>query len=135
MICGLILAGMLSISGQTQGTAKKPAEAPRGVPASAENAGDGVWKWKDPQGKSWIYNRTMFGYSRTEDVPDKPAERGAAGAKGLRVVEVNAAQVTFEQATPFGKSRWSRALADMNSDEKAAYEGRLKIAKTAQPAK
>ena len=131
MIVSAIVAGLLSVSGQTQSAAKKPVAPPQGLPAAAVKVGEGEWKWKDAQGKSWVYHRTAFGYSRLEDVAEEPA----AAQAGLRVVEVKAGQVTFEQATPFGKSRWNRAAADMNGDEKAAYEAHEKSAKRAESAK
>lgn len=131
ILIGLILAGLLSVSGQTKGAEKKPAAPPQGLPAAAEKVGEGMWKWKDPQGKSWIYHSTAFGYSRLEDVPEKPA----AAQAGLRVVAVKAAEVTFEQVTPFGKSRWNRPVTELNDDEKAAYEAHEKAAKPAQSAK
>lgn len=130
MIVGLVMAGLLSVSGQAQSAAKKP-ETPQGLPATAVKAGEGVWKWKDPQGKSWIYHRTAFGYTRVEDVPEK----SAAPQLGLRVVEVKGGQVTFEQATPFGKSRWVRPMAELNGDEKAALQAHESAAKPAQSAK
>ncbi len=128
MIVGLVMAGLLSVSGQTQSAAKKPAEAPQGLPATAVKAGEGVWKWKDPQGKSWIYHRTAFGYTRVEDVPEK----SAAGQTGLRVGGVKAGEVTVEQATPFGKSRRTRAMDEMNASEKAAYQAHAKPAQSAK---
>jgi hypothetical protein len=128
MIVGLVMAGLVSASGQAQSAAKKPEPPPQGLPATAVKAGEGVWKWKDPQGKSWIYHRTAFGYTRAEDVPEK----SVAAQLGLRVVEVKADQVTFEQATPFGKSRWVRARADMSAAEKAAYEAHEKSAQSAK---
>lgn len=130
------MGGLLCVSGQTQSTAKKPVAPPQGVPAAAEKAGDGVWKWKDPQGKSWVYHLTPFGYSRTLDSVDKPAAQGATpGQEGLRVVEVKSGEVTFEQPTPFGKSRWTRAMADMNAAEKAALAAHEKSANSANAAK
>ncbi len=131
MMVGLIMAGLLSVSGQTTSAPKKPSAAAQGLPVGAVKTGDGEWKWKDPQGKSWIYHSTAFGYARVEDVPGKTA----AAQVGLRVVEVKAAEVVFEQATPFGKSRWTRPVAEMNADEKAALEAHEKAAKPAQSAK
>ena len=127
---GLIMAGLLSASGQTKSAAQKPAAA-SSLPVGAEKVGEGKWKWKDPQGKAWVYYSTPFGYSRQEDVPEK----AAAQDSGMRVVEVKSAEVTFERATPFGKSRWSRPVTDLNDDEKAALEAFKKAAKPAGSAK
>ena len=136
MLLSAIMCVLVCVSGQTQSTAKKPVVPPQGVPAAAEKAGDGVWKWKDPQGKSWVYHLTPFGYSRTPDVAEKPSGQDASPAQvGLRVVEVKSGEVTFEQPTPFGKSRWSRAMADMNAAEKTVYEAHEKSVKTNQAAK
>jgi hypothetical protein len=136
IILSAILSGLLCVGGQTQSAAKKPVAPPQGVPAAAEKVGDGVWKWKDPQGKSWVYHLTPFGYSRTLDSVDKPAAQGAVpGQEGLRVVEVKPGEVTFEQPTPFGKSRWTRAMADMNAAEKAAYAAHEKPANSAKAEK
>jgi len=136
ILLSAILSGLLCVSGQTQSAAKKPAATPQGVPAAAVKVGDGVWKWKDLQGKSWVYHLTPFGYSRTLDSVDKPAAQGATpGQEGLQVVEVKPGEVTFEQPTPFGKSRWTRATAEMNAAEKAAYEAHEKPANSAKAAK
>ena len=88
----------------------------------AEKVGDGTWKWKDPQGKTWVYHSTPFGYSRSEEVPEKTT----ALPSGLRVVEVKNGKVTFEQATPFGKTQRVRPISELDGDDKAAYEAYLK---------
>lgn len=128
---GLMMAGLLSVSGQTKDSAQKPAAVASSLPTGAEKVGQDQWKWKDPQGKTWMYYRTAFGYTRLEEVPDKES----ASPSGYRVVEVKSAEVTFERATPFGKSRWSRPVTDLNDDEKAALEAFKKAAKPAGSAK
>lgn len=134
IILSVIMGSLLCVSGQTQSTSKKPAATPPGVPAAAEKAGEDLWKWKDPQGKAWIYRRTMFGYARTADVPEKPSDTDAAAAARPRVVEVKGDDVTFERVTPFGKARWTRAVAEMTVDEKAAYADYEKTPKSPKSA-
>lgn len=135
IILSVILGSFLCVSGQTQSTSKKPAATPPGVPAAAEKVGEDLWKWKDPQGKTWIYRRTMFGYARTADVQEKTSEtETTATQEGPRVVGEKAGEVTFERVTPFGKARWTRAMAEMTVDEKAAYAAYERTPKSSKPA-
>lgn len=101
------------------------AAPPAGVPAGAKQIEETKWRHTDAQGKSWIYIRTPFGVARMlEDKAAAPDSSKAAArqAAQFEVVEVRGDEVVFQRATPFGKSRWTRPVTELNEDEKAALE-------------
>jgi hypothetical protein len=107
------------------GAAAAPPEArPAGVPAGAVRVEDGKWRHTDTKGKAWVYVRTPFGVSR---MPEEQAEAKAEvkAGPGLEVVEVRENEAVFQRATPFGKSRWTKARTALDEDEKAALEAAL----------
>ena len=108
-----------------ESSAHKAAKARSGgLPANAVKVSDGVYKAPDASGKMWVYITTPFGYSRLPESQyqaDKPAQPPPA----LRVVSVEGGKVRFERVTPFGKSTWTRPVAELTGDEKAAYEASL----------
>jgi len=89
------------------------------VPAGAEKVGAETWRYKDASGKIWIYRRTPFGITKSEE--DEKAESPAGAA-----AEINAAEhgdsVTFVRRTPFGERKWSRKKTELNEIERAAWE-------------
>jgi|DewCreStandDraft_4_1066084.scaffolds.fasta_scaffold31358_1 hypothetical protein len=97
--------------------AAQPATA---LPPGAERVSDGVWRARDPQGKSWIYKRTPFGLVRYEE--DAPAQDPAAGASELRVVESRGGEVVFQRRTPFGAKSWTKKQDDLDGEEKRAFD-------------
>lgn len=96
---------------------KKAAQLPT-VPAGATQVGPNLYRYTDPQGKTWMYRKTPFGVSKWEDqpveqppVPETPA---SITAKDL------GDSVQFERATPFGPERWVRKKSELSDLEKAA---------------
>jgi hypothetical protein len=138
MIKSLLLAFtfVLAASAAPAGDAKAPAR-PAGLPAGAERVTDQQWRHTDAKGQKWIYTRTPFGWSRghedkvtkaeTADAADgKPATGPASTPAGpaLEIVEVRANEVVFQRATPFGRSRWTKAKSALDDAEKAALAAR-----------
>jgi|WetSurMetagenome_2_1015567.scaffolds.fasta_scaffold247112_2 hypothetical protein len=89
------------------------------LPPNAEKISDGVWKAKDAAGKTWIYTKTPFGFSKGEEGADRPAVQQSSGPE-LQVVAFNGATAKFEKQTPFGKSVWTKKVEELNEEEQAA---------------
>jgi curli biogenesis system outer membrane secretion channel CsgG len=123
LIAALSLApvGAQTAKQATPASAAKPAAANQ-LPAGAEKVSEGVYRHKDSAGKAWIYTRTPFGFAKGEEgaAPAAPVP----SAIEFRVVEVKGDTVRFERDSPFGKSVWTRRIADLDEKEKAAYESR-----------
>jgi hypothetical protein len=95
------------------------------VPAGAKEIEPNLYRYTDPQGKTWIYKRTLFGLMKHEETAE---ERAAAGRvapppdDGLKVVE-DGETLRFSRPTPFGESRWTRKKTDpLDESERAAWE-------------
>ena len=104
--------------------AKKPAPATPAkrveIPAGAEEREPGRFFYTDKDGKKWIFVRTPFGISRTEDKPgaSSPAEP-AVPLANVKVTE-SGDTVMFERPSPFGAMKWKKNKANLTDDEKAA---------------
>src|SRR5271165_330445 len=100
-------------------TAKTPAAASQSgakLPADAQRIDDSTYRYKDAQGKTWIYAQTPFGFSRSEE---------GVTPKSVQNVDSNPVKVRdlgdsyeFVKATPFGQSRWTTKKSDLNADER-----------------
>ena len=116
---------------------KPPAKPPKGIPANATYDGEGIWKHKDADGKSWIYSQGPLGMSRRADPGDKPdasapAQPAPSQAKPVKVVAVKGDLVTIEFDTPFGKSGMTKKRGDLDASERAALEKFEKAAQAPQ---
>lgn len=103
---------------------KKPAAKSVGPPAGAERLNETQWKHTDSAGKAWIYTRTPFGWSRGPE--EQPAKKELPPGPALEVVEIGEKEAVFQKATPFGKSRWTKALSALDDAEKAAVDAARK---------
>ena len=129
----ILAAAAVSAPAQT-GKAQKAAPKARAaapaavtVPRDAEKIGEGVWRAKDAQGKVWIYKRTPFGLTRyQEECAEQPA---SAGQAAVRVREAGPERVVFERKTPFGAKTWTKTPAELDEEERQAFEQWRKSAK------
>lgn len=129
----LVLTFALAATASPAGDAKASAR-PAGLPNGAERVTDQQWRHTDAKGQKWIYTRTPFGWSRgPEDKVTKAESAESADAKpvspvssgpALEIVEVRANEVVFQRATPFGRSRWTKARSALDDAEKAALAAR-----------
>lgn len=107
----------------------KQAQGPLKVPAGAEKIDNLTHRHTDAEGKTWIYKRTPFGLVRYEDDEGskaaKTAKSKASAASALIQAYDEGDTVRFEKQTPFGKHRWVRKKAELNDEERAAYERAL----------
>lgn len=102
----------------------KPAAKPVGPPAGAERLNETQWKHTDSAGKVWVYTRTPFGWSRGAEKNLEIKEKDPGPP--LEVVEIRDKEAVFQRATPFGKSRWTKALSALDDAEKAAVDAARK---------
>jgi hypothetical protein len=110
-----------------------PAAAPKSgsisIPSDAVEIGPQVYRYKDPEGRSWIYRKTPFGISRMEEMNagQPPAALMAApvpaGDSKIKVTAVDKGEsVRFEQQTPMGPRVWERKKSELTPQESAWLE-------------
>src|SRR6478672_8835776 len=116
----------------------KPAAAPKSgsisIPPDAVEIGPQVYRYKDTDGKSWIYRKTPFGISKYEErptalTPDQilgspaPAAAPAPANTKIKVQAVDKGDtVRFEQLTPMGNRVWERKKSELTPEEKTWLE-------------
>jgi hypothetical protein len=116
---------------QSQDASKSAAPAdsvPSVIPKGATEVEPNLFRYTDPQGKTWFYRRFPFGVSKWED---KPAEQVAKEEPLAGVVRDLGDRVEFQRRTPFGISKWVSKKTDLNADEKellATYQAKLSAA-------
>jgi hypothetical protein len=100
------------------------------IPADAVRIDPNTYSYTDPQGKKWIYHKTPFGITRSEDKTVSAEDAKKAEGDRARLIESTKAvedgdTIRFEQASPFGTSRWQRKKAELNDLERAVWEHEL----------
>ena len=114
-------------------TKDKPAQqaqqrGPITIPPDAVQIGPQAYRYKDADGKSWIYRQTPFGISKMEertgyDAPSTPMQASPAAPSTPSSAKVRAVDkgdsVRFEQETPMGKRVWDRKKTDLSPQEQA----------------
>ncbi len=122
---------------KAEATKKSPAVT---IPAGAVKVDETTYRFTDTAGKTWIYQKTPFGVTKTEQgdvaaasaaaasAPQKPADSTPFGkltsntpAAGTKAVE-DGDSIKFERPTPFGVQKWTRKKSELNEDERAIWE-------------
>jgi hypothetical protein len=100
-------------------TAKAPTAASQSgvkLPADAQRIDDSTYRYRDAQGKTWIYAQTPFGFSRSEEsATPKPVQ--ASDSNPVKVRDLGDSY-EFVKTSPFGQSRWTRKKTDLSADER-----------------
>lgn len=97
---------------------QKAAAALPTVPKGAQPVGPNLFRYTDPQGKTWMYRQTPFGVSKWEEKPGD--EQQADTPKPLPATATDLGDsVQFERDTPFGHQKWIVKKSEMTDDEKA----------------
>lgn len=96
-------------------------------PPGAVQVSERTWRWTDAKGKAWLFTKTPFGWNKREDTKEEeavesPAKAANEAAPELRVEGVENDVVTFSRQMPFGRSHWTRKMAELTDDERTAYE-------------
>jgi len=114
---------------------KKPAAKPAAnsgqltIPKDATPNPDGTYSWTDKAGKQWIYSKTPFGISKTEDMGAGPAALASQPKDSFIKATDSGDSVKFERKTPFGVTKWERKKSELTDDERRVFEQQ-----TAKPA-
>jgi hypothetical protein len=123
MAAALVLAQDKKDTKQSKDTGKSeppktaPSEVPKSeqIPKGAIRVEPNLYRYVDPQGKTWFYRQLPFGVSKYED---KPAEPTAVSEQPAAIVRDLGDSVEFQRQTPFGVSKWIRKKADLTDEEK-----------------
>jgi len=102
----------------------KPAAASEvTIPKDAVKVDNNTYRATDAQGKTWIYRRTPFGVSKSEEQAPSAAE---AAEKAKLIAATKAVErgdeIEFARPGPFGTYRWQRKKTELNDMEKAVWE-------------
>ncbi|HYL35122.1 MAG TPA: hypothetical protein VEV17_04330 [Bryobacteraceae bacterium] len=98
--------------------------APQALPSGAVQIEQGLYRYTDAKGKTWMYRRTPFGWSTWEDKPDT---RPAAEETNPVVATDLGDSVRFERKTPFGTNHWIRKKSELTPEEQAIFAGRKPV--------
>lgn len=120
----------------------RPAPAPRPaassrtqqltLPKDAVKIEAFTYRWKDGEGKVWIYRETPFGLVRYEEAAAGTREVSEQEAQPALVAFDEGDRVRFERLTPFGKQRWYRSKSELAGEEAEAFR-RLEQSRKAEP--
>ena len=104
------------------------------IPKDAAPVDANTYTATDAQGKKWIYRRTPFGISRTEERAPSTEE----AAQAAKVIAATTAvergdEIEFARPGPFGQYRWQRKKSDLNEMEKTVWERELRKSGKAAP--
>lgn len=121
---------------------KAKAEPPlQSIPAGAKEVEPNLYRYTDPNGKTWNYRQTPFGVSKSEEtpVPASQAEPQPASqpnqAKGEPVTVTDLGDsYRFEKQTPFGHSSWVHKKSELTDEEKALTAGQQTPSTGGKPA-
>lgn len=97
------------------------------IPPEAVEIGPQVYRYKDADGKSWIYRKTPFGISKMEEITvgeaPAPLMSTPAGDSRIKVRAIDKGDsVRFEQQTPMGPRVWERKKSELTPQENAWLE-------------
>lgn len=99
--------------------AQKAAAALPKLPEGATEVGPNLFRYTDPQGKTWMYRNTPFGYSKWEEKPGDRQPSTERAAPAPATVTDLGDSIQFERATPFGPQKWTRKKSELTEEEKA----------------
>lgn len=120
----------------------RPAPAPRAaasaktqqltLPKDAVKIEAFTYRWKDGDGKVWIYRETPFGLVRYKESAAGPREVSEQETQPALTASDEGERVRFERLTPFGKQRWYRNKSELKGEEAEAFQ-RLQQSGKADP--
>ena len=90
-------------------------------PASAERVDDNTYVEKS-DGKTWTWRKTPFGWVKGDETRETAAVQKAAAPEETTRVSQKGDTVYFEKNNPFGASKWSRKVSELEGWEKKAWE-------------
>jgi len=102
------------------------------IPSGATKLDDTTYVFTDSKGKTWLYQKTPFGITRSE-AKDQSAAASQPTATPFGKLKPNAPSVEisaveegdrirFERPSPFGRQTWTKKKSELSDDEKAIWE-------------
>lgn len=95
-----------------------PVAQPLVIPKDATLNAGGTYSYTDKAGKKWIYSKTPFGISKSEDMSGAGPALAAAPAGQFMKATDNGETVKFERQSPFGTTKWEKKKTDLTDEEK-----------------
>jgi hypothetical protein len=93
------------------------------IPAGAKEIEPNLFRYTDPQGKTWLYRRTPFGVGKWEDKPaTEPAVESTAPPANPPVITDLGDSLQFVRETPFGPQKSVRKKTELTPEEKALWQ-------------
>ena len=114
-----------SASRHSTASSAKPATQSQPEPGTAAAATAGEKK----DDRTYTQNKTPFGTTRYENKPEPPVVEGAPS--DIRAFQ-DGETVRFEKKTPFGYSRWSKKMSELDESERAILD-RESLGKSGTP--
>jgi hypothetical protein len=99
-----------------------PVAQPLVIPNDASPNTDGTYSYTDKAGKKWIFSKTPFGVSRTQDMTGSAPAIPAAPAGQYMKATDNGDTVKFERQSPFGTTKWEKKKSDLTDEERGVVE-------------
>jgi hypothetical protein len=96
--------------------------APLSLPKDAVKIEAFTYRWKDGDGKIWIYRETPFGLVRYEEPAASARQPSEEAAQPALAAFDEGDRVRFERLTPFGKQRWYRNKSELSGEEAEAFQ-------------
>jgi hypothetical protein len=124
----MLAAAAMAAADDKKGTAKKEVREedntrvvhtppPPNLPKDAVEVRPGLWRWRDKDGKDWLFRRTPFGLAKYE-----PEDSADVVDPGGLVARDKGDTVEFEAKSPFGVRRWTKNKTELNDAERAALK-------------
>ncbi|MBL8174946.1 MAG: hypothetical protein JNK48_09755 [Bryobacterales bacterium] len=99
-------------------TATPAARAIVEIPKDAKEISPGLYRWVDPKGQAWIYNKTPFGLMSGPEPPKEPE----TVPTDWKVFD-EGDSLTFERPWPFsGTKRWTVKKTELSPMETAVWK-------------
>jgi hypothetical protein len=92
------------------------------IPNDASPNSDGTYSYADKAGKKWIFSKTPFGVSRTQDMSGSAPAMAAAPAGQYMKATDNGETVKFERQSPFGTTKWEKKKSELTDEERGVVE-------------
>jgi hypothetical protein len=88
------------------------------IPKDAIPNSNGTYSWTDKAGKKWIYAKTPFGISKSQDLGSEAVNAAPQAMPAAKVTDLGDT-VRFERPSPFGVMKWEKKKTDLTDEERA----------------
>ena len=119
----LIMLAVLALAADDKDSPKPSGKnQPLTLPKEAVRIEPFTYRYKDADGKTWIYRQTPFGLVRYDE--EEAAARDDKKKETAVPLEVfdEGDRVRFERLGPFGTYRWFRKKTELTDEEREAWD-------------